>query len=95
MSIEFTWDTAKAAINLRRHGISFAEAVEAFFDPNAMDDYDAEHSDTETRHNLIGFSSRRLLFVVYTEPADGIIRIISVRKAEGKYQRIYDDKGAE
>lgn len=64
--------------------------MEAFFDPNAVDNYDASHSGRETRFNLIGLSSRRLLFVVYTELEEGVIRIISARKAEGKQQRIYE-----
>jgi len=66
--MNFHWDPDKAAINIERHQVSFEEAIEAFFDPNALDDYDEEHSDDETRFNLIGLSSRRLLFIVYTEP---------------------------
>lgn len=87
--MRFEWDPVKADVNLKRHGISFEEAVEAFFDPYAADDYDAEHSEYETRWNLIGLSGRRLLFVVYTEPEENVIRIISARKAEKKHERIY------
>lgn len=88
--MRFIWDASKAARNSRRHKVSFEEAMEAFFDRNAVDDYDATHSDEETRFNLIGLSSRRLLFVVYTEPEEGTVRIVSARKAEGKHQRIYE-----
>ena len=70
--------------------VSFEEAVESFFDPDAADDCDDEHSDYETRYNLIGLSSHRLLFVVYTEPADDVVRIVSARKAEKKHRRIYE-----
>ena len=91
MNIRFTWDPEKAEINLRNHGISFAEATEAFVDPNADEDFDREHSDEEPRYDLIGFSSRRLLFVVFKEEEDGIFRIISARKAEKK-QRIKYEK---
>lgn len=83
------WDPDKAVINWQRHKVSFEEAREAFFDPQAVDDFDPDHSDEETRYNLIGLSSRRLLFVVYTEPARGIVRLISARKAEKKHRRIY------
>jgi uncharacterized DUF497 family protein len=91
--VRFEWDANKASINLERHQISYHEAIEAFFDPNAVDDYDAEHSDNETRYNLIGFSSHRLLFIVYTEPEESVIRLISARKAEKKHQRIYEQQG--
>jgi uncharacterized DUF497 family protein len=90
--VRFEWDTNKAAINLERHQVNFEEAVEAFFDPNAVDDYDSDHSIEEARYNLIGLSSRRLLFIVYTEPEEAIIRIISARKAEKKHQRIYEQQ---
>jgi hypothetical protein len=90
--MRFEWDLDKAAINLKRHRVSFEEAVEAFFDPNAVDDYDADHSVFEARYNLIALSSRRLVFVVYTEPEEGLIRIISARKAEKKHQRIYEEQ---
>lgn len=90
--MRFTWNPNKAAINIQRHRVSFEEAMEAFFDQNAVDDYDIEHSDDESRFNLIGLSSRRLLFVVYTEPAEGTIHIISARRAEGKQQEIYEEQ---
>ncbi len=88
--MRFEWDPDKAATNLKRHRVSFEEAVEAFFDPTAVDDFDPEHSLEETRFNLIGLSSRRLLFVVYTQPEDDVIRIVSARKAEKKQQGIYE-----
>lgn len=88
--VRFIWDPNKAARNIQRHRVPFEEAMEAFFDPNAVDDYDATHSDKEARFNLIGLSSQRLLFVVYTELEEGAIRIISARRAERKQQRIYE-----
>lgn len=53
--MRFEWDPAKADINIKRHGISFEEAVESFFDPDAADNYDEAHSEYEFRYNLIGF----------------------------------------
>lgn len=90
--MRFEWDENKAAINLKRHRISFEEAVESFFDPHALDDFDIAHSDDESRYNLIGLSSRRLLFVVYTEPEEGLIHLISARKAEMKHRKIYEQQ---
>ena len=83
----------KAAVNLKTRGVSFNKAVEVFFDPNAVEGFDAEHSDEEDRFYIIGFSSRRLLFVVYAERLqDDVIRIISARKAEGKKQKEYEER---
>lgn len=90
--MKFEWDEAKAGINLRIHGVSFSEAIKVFFDPNAIEGYDSEHSAAdEHRFYIIGFSSRRLLYVVYAERRRGnIIRIISARKAERGKQNEYE-----
>ena len=89
MDIQFTWDENKYRLNLARHRVTFEEAAEAFLDSNLVEDFDRTHSDEEPRYNLTGMSSRRLLFVVFTEPKQGVIKIISARKAEGKHQTIY------
>ena len=90
--MRFEWNPDKAKRNLILHKVSFEEAIESFFDPNALDDFDELHSEQETRYNLIGMSSRRLLFVVYSEPAEEVVRIISARKADRKHEKIYGDE---
>lgn len=91
--MRFEWDAAKAAVNLKIRGVSFEEATEVFFDPNAIEGFDAEHSTDEKRFYIIGFSSRRLLFVIYAEILqDNVIRIVSARKAEGKKQKEYEER---
>ena len=90
--MKFDWDDRKAEANLKAHDVSFDEAQEAFFDPNAVEFYDADHSTrTEKRYNLIGLSSRRLLFVVYTELEGPTVWIISARKAENKQRKLYEE----
>ena len=61
--VRFEWDDAKARANEPDHGIS----IEVFDDDNAIGEYDETHSDVERRFHIIGFSSRRLLFVAYAE----------------------------
>jgi uncharacterized DUF497 family protein len=39
----FEWDDQKALANLAKHGVSFGEATEVFYDPNAVEQYDVEH----------------------------------------------------
>lgn len=88
--LNFEWDINKVEINIKLHGVSFDEASEAFYDLNAVRSFDIEHSENEHRFYLIGFSTRRLLFVIYAEKIEeDIIRIISARKAEAKYQEEY------
>ena len=87
----FEWDRRKASTNKRKHGVSFEEARSAFLDENARVIPDPEHSGEEQRFILLGLSVRlRLLVVVhcYVE-ADGVIRIISARKADRSEQRQY------
>ncbi len=48
--MEFEWDANKEEENLKKHGLSFAEAVEAFLDPLGFALVDEKHSSTESRH---------------------------------------------
>ena len=93
--MRFDWNPDKAQENEKKHeGVSFEEAVEVFYDENAVEDYDDEHSDAEEiRYLRIGSSSKRLLRVSFTirqdEGNDEIIRIISARKGKTQEEEIY------
>lgn len=88
--MRFEWDDEKAVANLEKHGVSFGEATEVFYDPNALEDYDPAHSGTEDRFFIIGLSSRRLLYVIYAERAGDTVRLISARKANRAEQENYE-----
>ena len=91
--MKFEWDINKAELNIKNHEVSFDEAIEVFYDPNVVRGFDPEHSEDEERFYIIGFSSRRLLFVIYAERIDSdTIRIITARKAEAKYQKEYTEE---
>ena len=83
MGISFEWDSRKASANLRKHGVSFEEAKSVFFDDRARLIDDPDHSESEDRFVLLGFSQNlRLLLVCHCYRTDGeVIRIISARKA--------------
>ena len=89
--IEFEWDSAKAAANLRKHGVSFAEAQTVFFDENAKQFFDATSSVAEDRFLMLGMSAAaRLLLVCHCERRGGrVIRIISARKATKRESAFY------
>lgn len=56
--IQFEWDTEKAKQNLKKHGVSFDEAVTAFYDPLSATFDDPDHSVNEQRYITIAFSSK-------------------------------------
>ena len=87
--MRFTWNARKAASNLKKHGVSFAEAATAFDDELA-----AYYPDTLHEHRFIqiGYSRRqRLLYVVHAEVQDDVIRIISARKATNHEKARYEN----
>ena len=88
--MKFEWDDEKAVGNLEKHGVSFGEATEVFYDPNALEANDPEHSTAEARFFIIGLSSRRLLYVVYVEREGDLVRIISARKANKAERKLYE-----
>lgn len=78
---DFEWDDAKGAANERKHGVSFGEAVTAFFDERYLTVEDPQgHAD---RFVLIGMSMEaRILYVVHAEiVSKRRTRIISARLA--------------
>ena len=47
--MQFEWDEDKAALNLKKHGVDFRDAVRVFYDVNRIEWYDSAHSDEEDR----------------------------------------------
>lgn len=90
--LEFEWDPAKAAANVRKHGVSFEEASTVFYDDRAVQFFDAAHSLAEDRFLMLGMSSAaHLLLVCHCEQAGGqVIRIISARKATKRESAYYE-----
>jgi uncharacterized DUF497 family protein len=91
MALRFTWDPAKAAANLRKHGVGFPEAATAFADPWSATVSDPDHSASESRFILVGRSARqRLLVVAHVERGD-TLRLISARLATRRERRRYEE----
>ena len=88
--IEFEWDEEKAEANVRKHGVTFEEAAEIFFDPFYRTG-DASVREEEDREFIIGYTfAPRLLLAVYTERGERT-RIISARPATAAERRIYEE----
>ncbi|GAA0243860.1 BrnT family toxin [Rhodanobacter caeni] len=52
--MDFEWDDAKAALNLRKHGIAFEEAARVFLDPGRVDMIDDREEYGEERWLSVG-----------------------------------------
>jgi uncharacterized DUF497 family protein len=89
--INFEWDRQKASANLRKHGISFERACEAFFDPFLRVE-SAGAVERESRECIIGLTLNwRLLYVVYVMRDDDVVRLISARPATEAERKLYED----
>ena len=77
--MKFEWDERKNQINIGKHGFDFVDAPRIFDLPllSALDERDYG----EERWIGIGMLDGRVIVVVYTEPSENTIRIISLRKA--------------
>ena len=88
--MKFEWDNKKAAANLRKHGISFEYAAEAFTDELSATLPDPDHSKSEARLLTFGVAADgKLLLVAHTEH-DDTIRIISARLATSHERKRYE-----
>lgn len=85
--LKFVWDSDKAEINRKKHGISFETAARVFLDENSYDDFDKKHSDFEDRIKIVGRVGK-ILAVIYTEREDKN-RIISARQADKDEEEQY------
>jgi len=92
MASRLNWDPRKAASNVRKHGVTFAEACTAFRDPVSITFEDPDGYRAEERFVLIGRSTRdRLLIVVHAERCDAEIRLISARPANREERDSYEE----
>jgi len=88
--MRFEWDGDKAALNFRKHRVSFDEAVTVFYDALAATFGDPDHSRDETRFVTIGYSAQgRLLVVCHTERADAV-RLITARRATPRERKRHE-----
>ncbi len=89
--MEFEWDERKNAINIRNHKIDFDD-VRAVFKGAMLIDYDDRYHYGEDRWIGLGLMHSIVVVVVFTEPREDTVRIISARKANRKEQEEYYEK---
>ena len=91
LKIKFEWNDSKAAVNLKKHQVSFEETKSLFFDEFGVQFFDDDHSFEEERFLMLGMrSGAKLLIVCHREWQQGaVIQIISARKASKRESAFY------
>jgi uncharacterized DUF497 family protein len=89
--VEFEWDSDKADANVQKHGVSFPEACEVFFDPFVYA-VEPEEVDDEVREAAIGLTRRwRLLYVAFLW-RNLILRIVTARQVTKTERKLYENQ---
>ena len=90
--MEFEWDPLKMFSNLRKHRVSFRDAVLAFDDPYALKALDLIHSSPgEERFRLLGDADGKVLVIIFTFRKNiNRCRIISARIANRDERTVYE-----
>jgi uncharacterized DUF497 family protein len=89
--IGFDWDTGNEQKNVK-HGVSPAEAEQAFLNEPLVVLDDLKHSDMEPRFHALGQTSEgRLLHITFTIRMSKI-RVISARDMHRKERAIYEQE---
>ncbi|MBE0472172.1 MAG: BrnT family toxin [Methyloprofundus sp.] len=86
--MEITFDPAKCATNIKERGLSF-ELVADFDFSTALVLEDLRHAYPERRFQALGFLGYRLHMLIFS-PIDGGIRVISLRKANKREVKHYE-----
>lgn len=89
--MRFEWDDAKNRANVRKHRIDFADVPPVFNGP-MLSAHDTRQDYGEDRVVGIGLLRGRVIVVVYVERSDGVIRIVSARKATRHERQTFEDE---
>ncbi|GAC1501466.1 MAG: hypothetical protein NVS1B10_05650 [Candidatus Saccharimonadales bacterium] len=88
--MDFEWNDSKNAENISKHGISYYEAQETFFDEDRVIIIDIIHSSDEKRYFCIGKTTNGGIATVRFTKRNGHIRIIGAgywRKGKKIYEQ--------
>jgi len=88
ISGRYIWNAEKERLNIKRHGVSFAVAAQAFEDPRRLISCDELHSAKEERFFCVGRVGLRIATVRFTYRGK-LIRIFGAAYWR-KGQRLYE-----
>ena len=99
-NIRFEWDESKNQSNLRKHGVSFDDAIQVFLDPLRVMRLERIVEGEERWQTIGAFEGIVLLAVAHTiwdaESSEGlveVIRIISARQVTRQERKAYEENG--
>ncbi len=90
--VGFDWDAGNERKSVDKHGVSQAEAEQAFFCQPLLVVNDESHSASEPRFHALGRTERgRQLQVTFTLRREGcLIRVISARDMSARERNFYE-----
>lgn len=89
--MELIWDEEKRESNLAKHGLDFADAATVFGGAVFVFE-DKRGSYAEQRFVALGMLSDIVVVIVFAEPEEDLIRVISMRKAIRNEQQLYFER---
>ena len=93
--MNFEWDEQKNQTNIKKHGLDFGDAYKVFEHPMLVN-LDGREDYGEDRWAGVGLMDMRVVAIVFTEPVEDTIRVISFRKAtkgeRKRYEQAYKDR---
>ena len=89
--MKFIWDRRKNEANVNKHELGFADAYKVFESP-MLENLDNREEYGEDRWIGIGLMENRVVVIVFTEPEEDIIRVISFRKATTDESEKYEQE---
>ena len=87
--MKFEWNEDKSRSNLKKHGVSFRQAVEIFKGP-IISFLDDSFDYGEVREITFGMTGNLVILVVVHTDRQGITRIISARRADRDEQSEFE-----
>jgi uncharacterized DUF497 family protein len=85
--VQFSWDEVKRQVNLRKHGLDFADASAVFAGTTFT--YENDRFDyREQRFITLGLLHGRVVIIAHTEHNDEV-RMISMREGTKREQILY------
>jgi uncharacterized DUF497 family protein len=92
--MRFEWDEEKRRVNLEKHGIDFVDAFKLFNRPVIVSQ-DQKKDYGEKRFACYGYLGEIFVALAFTRREPDIIRVISLRKANRRERRRYEEAIAD
>ncbi len=89
--MKLVWDRRKNEINIKKHGLGFSDTA-TIFDSPMLVGLDERKMYGEDRWMGIGLMGNRVVVIVFTEPDEDTIRVISFRKATTDERKKYEQE---